>query len=135
MVKQYRLSDHVFFQGFRKDVLQQLAKADIGVLISNSDVHEEGISNTVIECMAIGLPVVASNAGGTGEIIDDSKTGFLIENKDVPRLVSVLTKLIEDADLREAIGIAGQQRVNDKFLYQKFLDSYMALYQQLGKGE
>ena len=71
----------------------------------------EGISNSILEYMALGKPVVATSGGGTNEIVLDNKTGFLIKPSDPDELAKKLEILLNDSDLRTKMGLAGKERI------------------------
>ncbi|HBA67256.1 MAG TPA: hypothetical protein DCZ48_13965 [Methylococcaceae bacterium] len=129
LVKQLGNDDRVLFKGFTKNILEELAAVDIAVLTTNTDVHHEGISNSLIEAMALSLPVVATKGGGTDEVLEDQITGFLVNHKDIDSLFSVLKKLIDSPELRHVIGQNGQQAVIERFSYKTFISSYLHLYE------
>ena len=85
------------------EALPAVASADIGVL-ATAPPYAEGCSNSIMEYMALGLPVVCSDSGGNREIVDDGNTGFVIPPTDVDALVRALQRLGSDAELRAAFG-------------------------------
>lgn len=99
----------VHFVGFRRDVPQILKETDIFVLAS----RREGLPRCIMEAMAAGKPVVATDVRGSRELVENGKTGLLIELGDVEGLVSALEKLINDAELRLAMGREGLERIKD----------------------
>jgi glycosyltransferase involved in cell wall biosynthesis len=114
--------------GPRADVPDLFAAADIGVLAS----HEEGFPNAVIEAMAAGLPVVATNVGGVPEAVADGATGLLVAPRDPPALSAALRKLGTDPALRRAIGDAGRARIAAEFAIGSCAAAYSRLYALLG---
>jgi len=88
----------------------------------------EGVSNSILEYMALGKPVVATSGGGTNEIVLDNKTGFLIKPSDPDELAKKLEILLNDSDLRTKMGLAGKERILDEFsidqMVRKCLDAY-----------
>jgi glycosyltransferase involved in cell wall biosynthesis len=97
--------------GPREDVPDLLARGDIFVLASRS----EGGPISVLEAMAAGLPVVASDVGGVGELVDEGATGLLVPPADPEALGAALQRLLDDAGLRRRMGAAGRQRVAENF--------------------
>lgn len=83
-----------------------LAASDIGVLSS----HEEGFSNILLENMAAGLPVLATSVGGTTEVVEDGKTGFLVPPENPAALTESLIRLAGDEGMRRDMGAARQGR-------------------------
>lgn len=88
----------------------------------------EGISNSILEYMALGKPVIATSGGGTNEIIDNNKTGFLVHVSDPKDLASKIEILLEDENLRTNMGIAGKERIKDVFSIDTMLNKYTELY-------
>lgn len=93
------LTDRVFFEGSADDVWPYLQKLDVGVLCSDG----EGLSNSILEYMAAGLPVVATAVGGNRQLVDRSN-GFLINPEDEAAFAAALSALIKDAALRQSMG-------------------------------
>ena len=73
--------EKIKFLGFQNDIESIVNVFNAGVLLTNQDVHGEGISNSIMEYMALGKPVIATDGGGTKELIVDGKTGFLVQPK------------------------------------------------------
>jgi glycosyltransferase involved in cell wall biosynthesis len=96
--------------------------------MTNYKVHGEGISNSILEYMAMGKAVIASTGGGTNEIIDNNKTGFLINPSSPRELCEKIEVLVNNIELRKTMGIAGRQRIEDHFsisnMVSKFIDVY-----------
>ncbi len=101
----------ILFLGNRSDVKNLLGVLDIFVLPS----FNEGISNTILEAMSAGLPVVASKRGGNPELVKNNCNGFLFEPDDIPTLEALLLKYISDAKLREKHGKNGRRKAEKLF--------------------
>ncbi len=101
----------VRFLGFRRDVPAVLAASQILVLPSRS----EGFPNTLLEGMALGLPVAASRADGIPELVVHGATGFLHTIDDRQSFISDLEHLLGDPDLRRRLGDAGRRRATEVF--------------------
>ena len=114
--------------GERRDVASFLAAGDIFVLPSRLP---EGCSNSVLEAMAVGRPVIATRTGGTPEIIEDGETGLLVPPGDPVALRAAIMRLAGDAELRKRLGSAGRERVLRDFTVEKMVKSYEALYLRL----
>lgn len=128
LAAQLGLASRVVFAGHRDDVPQLLEKVDIFVLPSLS----EGMSNTLLEAMASGLPVVASDVGGNREVIDPERTGLLFPSGDVAALTGQLERLLESGELRARLGDAAALRVGIEFSMQAMLARYTELYRRVG---
>jgi hypothetical protein len=109
---------YVRFLGFRPDVPAILAAADILVLPSRS----EGFPNTLLEGMALGLPIAASRADGIPELVADGVTGLLHDIDDNARFTEDAARLLADSDLRARQGAAGAARAVDLFAQDQVMD-------------
>lgn len=125
----------ILFTGLQSDIESLVNLFDIGVLTTNQNVHGEGISNAIMEYMALGKPVVATKGGGTNELVIHAKTGFLIKNKDTEALVKNIELLIEDAALRKQMGEDGKQQIITNFSLNRMTENYIKLYHSLSKNK
>jgi len=116
--------------GDRDDVPQLMAGFDIFVLPSLA----EGISNTILEAMACGLPVVAARVGGNPDLVEHGKTGFLLESDDIQQFADAIGIYVDDTALRRAHGTAGRLAVEQRFSIDAMTRSYDALY-HIGKEQ
>jgi glycosyltransferase involved in cell wall biosynthesis len=121
------LAGRVHFTGLRKDVPQILAAAAVSVLPSVS----EGISNTLLESMAAGVPVVASRVGGTPEVIDDGEHGLLVPPSDPEALAGAISRVLGDSLLAAKLSANGRRRVAREFSFEAVVRQTEALYRQL----
>ncbi len=108
----------VRFLGFRRDVPAVLAACDVLVLPS----RYEGFPNTLLEGMALGLPVAASRADGIPELVVAGETGLLHAVDDVPQFVDDVAGLLQDSELRRRFGDAGRRRAQQVFGQQLVMD-------------
>jgi glycosyltransferase involved in cell wall biosynthesis len=122
-----RLGQRIVFTGFRSDVPDLLSEAAISVLPSLS----EGTSNTLLESMAAGIPVVATRVGGNPEVIEDGVSGLLVPPRDSTALAAVIGRLLEDEELALGLGQAGIRRVAELFSIEGSIDQTEHLYQRL----
>lgn len=119
------LVDAIRFTGSVYEGLESLVNVfDIGVLAT----FTEGISNSVMEYMAFGKPVVATDGGGTRELLLDGQTGFLVPPSDPERLADSIVRLLEDPQLRRRMGKAGQERIATEFSLERMVDRHRAAY-------
>lgn len=118
---------NIKFLGSRSDVRSFLKASDISVLCS----HEEGFSNAILEAMAAGLPVVATDVGGNAEAIVHDQTGLIVPPRDSVALGQALLKLALAADMRKVMGQRGRERVKQCFSLKKCAQSYSSLYTDL----
>jgi glycosyltransferase involved in cell wall biosynthesis len=84
-----------------------------------------------MEYMAIGKPVIATEGGGTNEIVVDGETGFLVRPKSPEALANKILELLENPDRANQMGMAGRRRVQDHFNLGKMTDTYFDLYNRL----
>lgn len=113
--------------GERHDIPEVLRGLDCFVLPSIS----EGISNTILEAMATGLPVIATNTGGNGELVTDGVTGQLVPVGNPEAMAAAIIRYADDARLARAAGMAGRAAVELRFSMEAMVASYAALYDRL----
>lgn len=108
-----------------------ISRADVCLLISNITVHGEGISNAIIEYMAMGKPVIASACGGNGELIADGVTGILIPENDTIKLTDAINDLLDDPEKCSRMSRVGRSRIENEFSIDRMLNSYVQLYRDI----
>jgi glycosyltransferase involved in cell wall biosynthesis len=123
---------HFVFLGSRTDVEEIVKIIDIGVLLAKQG-HAEGISNSIMEYMALSKPVIATRVGGNKELISDEETGFLIRHHDIDALVEKLNCLLDNPDLRENMGKNGRERIQRLFNIEKMVGNFVDIYKQLAE--
>jgi glycosyltransferase involved in cell wall biosynthesis len=101
------------------------------VLVSASDA--EGLPNVVLEGAAAGLPIVATAAGGTGEIVVDGQTGLLVPVGDPDRLADAVLRVLGDHDLGDRLGGAARDHAVAAFGVDRFVAETAALYEEMAK--
>ena len=127
------LGRRIVFTGFRSDVPDLLSEVAISVLPSLS----EGTSNTLLESMAAGVPVVATSVGGNPEVIEDGVSGLLVTPRDADALAGAIGRLLDDEGLTVRLGQAGMRRVSELFSIEGSVHETEHLYQRLveAKGQ
>jgi len=113
------------------EVLPLIASADIGVLLTDPVRHEEGCSNSIMEYMACGLAVVATESGGTPEIVEDGVTGVLIPAHDADALSEALRALRDDPARSRAMGQAGRRSLEQRFTVEQMVSGFVSAYESL----
>jgi sugar transferase (PEP-CTERM/EpsH1 system associated) len=121
------LGDVAWLAGEQADVPAWLRAFDLFALPSRS----EGISNTILEAMACGLPVVATRVGGNAELVDAPVTGVLVPAGDEAALADALLAALADPARARAQGAAGRLRVEQRFSLDAMVASYEAMYERL----
>ena len=113
--------------GRQSDVESYIAAMDVCVLST----FTEGISNSILEYMASAKPVVATDGGGTKEIVTEGKTGFLVNAESPEALAERITQLLESENLRREMGESGKFRVFNDFSIDRMVDQYVVHYRKL----
>ena len=123
------LEGRILFPGAQPHdrVAEWLNASDIFVLPS----YDEGLPNGVLEAMACGLPVVATDVGGIPEAVTHGENGLLVPPRAVPPLVAALTELIRDPALRDAMGRAALDRIRTRFLWHRSAEHLLRIYREL----
>ncbi len=122
-IKALQLDGCVILPGRSQAVARDYQIADAVVLPSDS----EGFSNTIIEAMAFGRPVVATAVGGNPEAIQEGQTGLLVPPRDAAALAQALQKLAEDKELRERLGRQGRAQAMARFSFGAMMENTQRL--------
>ena len=124
-------SDNIKFLGLRNDVESIMKISDIGVLMSNNLKHGEGISNSIMEYMANGKPVIVSNNGGNSEIVLNDETGYIIDKNCHIILSNKIYALLSHSPTLKKFGMNSKSRILNHFnietMVYKFKDLYLEL--------
>lgn len=110
--------------GSSNDIASQLQRMSVFVLPSRN----EGISNTILEAMATGLPVVATRVGGNPELVCENDNGLLVSPEDSTALAQALIRYLDAPDSVQSHGQAGRHRVETSFSLQTMVEAYMQVY-------
>tara|TARA_R110002072_G_scaffold155657_2_gene306086 strand:- start:141523 stop:142695 length:1173 start_codon:yes stop_codon:yes gene_type:complete len=127
LAEELNLTGHVEFLGERSDVSQLLPQA--GFFVSSS--KTEGISLTVLEAMAVGLPVVTTRVGGNPEIVVEGKTGRLVSPQSPEELALAMRDLLKDQEGWPVYGELARQRIEQHFNVRNMVRQYEDLYREL----
>jgi glycosyltransferase involved in cell wall biosynthesis len=112
------------------------SQPDVDVLYRDLDLYvhpslSEGFSNSILEAMSHSLPVVPTAAGGNPEAVVEDVTGLLVPAGDPVALSEAIVTLVDDAPRRRRLGLAGFERVRQKFSVQAMVEGYESLYRQV----
>ncbi|MCD6386219.1 glycosyltransferase, partial [Candidatus Sumerlaeota bacterium] len=128
LAEKLSVTEVLTFTGFRPDADKIMEIVDVLVLPS---LFGEGLPLVLIEAMAHGVPVVATNTSGNKEVVVDGETGMLVPPTDVIQLADKLTILLRSPELRRKMGISGRHRVQEKFSLDMTIKSYQSIYRKL----
>jgi glycosyltransferase involved in cell wall biosynthesis len=120
------LTDTVRLAGFRDDADAFLAAAD--VVVSSSTM--EGTSGVILDALALGKPVVATSAGGTAEVLQDGRSGYLVPVGDATAMGTRIAELLLDPALAAGMGEGGRQRAAD-YSIDRTVDRTLEVYRRV----
>jgi sugar transferase (PEP-CTERM/EpsH1 system associated) len=123
-------SNAAWLPGAREDVAEQLRGFDVFALPSKA----EGISNTILEAMATGLPMAVTRVGGNSELVVEGTTGFLVPPDDPRALAAALARYLEDPKLARVHGTNGRARAEAEFSLDRMVDRYLSVYDRGTNG-
>jgi glycosyltransferase involved in cell wall biosynthesis len=126
LIKEKKLEQNVHLLGFMDNASDYLKSFNIFVLPS----IKEGLPYSILEAGCASLPVVATTAGGISEIVEDMKSGILIQPKNSNELAHALSFMIEHPEERRGYGTVLKERVATKFSVEKMLWMIEGLYEQ-----
>jgi GalNAc-alpha-(1->4)-GalNAc-alpha-(1->3)-diNAcBac-PP-undecaprenol alpha-1,4-N-acetyl-D-galactosaminyltransferase len=124
------IGGNILWLGVRGDVADLLCASDLGLLTS----HQEGFSNALLEMMAAGLPVVATDVGGNREAVAEGVTGLIVQPHSPDALAEAITRLAGDRDLRGRFAQAGRERVMRRFTLTLCVEHYDQLFSAVSQG-
>ncbi len=131
LAREAGLGDAVLLAGFISDVESVYAALDVFLLPS----FFEALSNALMSAMAYAIPSIAFNRGGPAEIIEDGKSGLLVEPANVDALCAAIAKILDDASLASNLGESGRQRIEQHFSAAKMVGEMLRVYEEyLKKG-
>lgn len=119
------LNEKIQFKGFIQNELVPEVLSHMDVAVYSSSKNSESFGVAVVEAMACGIPVIASDASGFTEVMEDGKTGFLFPMKDIEALVNCMVKMYEmTPEERKKMSQAGIERVRNLYDFSKNMDTY-----------
>lgn len=122
-----KISDHIEFTGYMENSFEALREIDVFVLPSRT----EGCPIVILEAMAMGLPVVATNIGGNPELVTDNETGLLVPCGDSNRMANAIIELVKNRERARTMGQNGRRRAFSQFNPSSFASKMQMLYQAL----
>jgi len=126
LAAELEVSDRVYFAGLRDDIAGLLPWADVFALPSLS----EGISNALLEAMAAGRPIVATDVGGNPELIRDCENGLLVPAADPEALARAIARLIADPSFAAELAATARKRAQEDFSIEAMVQRHEELYEQ-----
>jgi glycosyltransferase involved in cell wall biosynthesis len=124
LLRQSEAEHLAWLPGSRDDIADLMRQFNIFCLSSLG----EGVSNTILEAMACGLPVVATDVGGNSELVDDGVTGTLVPSADPKAMADALLRYYQDSALTCKHGAAGRAKIEAQFSMSAMVRGYMNLY-------
>jgi glycosyltransferase involved in cell wall biosynthesis len=121
------LSDNVTWTGLMKDPFSE-GVFDAAAVVCQLSRWEEVFGWMIAEAMAFGKPVVATRVGGIPELVDEGKTGFLVNRGDVRAVSERILRLLDDGELRKTLGWAGRQKTDVRFNLQTNIGELLRVY-------
>jgi glycosyltransferase involved in cell wall biosynthesis len=123
-IARYGLEDRVSWLGEREDVPELMRALDIVLAPS----REEPFGRTLIEAMALGVPVLATNVGGPREIVEDGREGYLLAPSEPEAWARAVRTIAESPEIRRSMGLAGRRRVQQAFTVERHVDAVLSVY-------
>jgi sugar transferase (PEP-CTERM/EpsH1 system associated) len=127
LVSKLGLGNQVKFLGRRRDIPGLLKTFDVFVLPSSS----EGLPMAILEAMASGLPIIATNVGGNPEVVINEETGIIVPAKNPGALAEATCRLLSNRNEARNMGVRGQNRVKGYFTFEAMAREYAAIYESL----
>ena len=124
------LENDVLMPGLQTNTVEWLSAMDVYMMSSVF----EGLPIALLEAMSCGLPVVCTNAGGTGEVMRDGVDGALVPVDEPMKMVDQIAALIEDPTLRQRMGVASRKRVEEAFSMERMVGELEGLYREVVGG-
>jgi glycosyltransferase involved in cell wall biosynthesis len=122
--QQLDLNNAVIFTGFQSKPADYLSLMDIFLLPS----FTEGTSMTLLEAMSLGIPTVATQVGGTPEIVEDKETGFLVESDNLEAFIHAIKNLLDQPKERRKMGNTAKEQFEEKLSVEQMVSQYQRCY-------
>jgi glycosyltransferase involved in cell wall biosynthesis len=131
MLADFSIKDHVRFSGFSNDVRKNLLGASLFVLPS----RREGLSNSLLEAMSIGIPCIATDISGNRDLIRHGKNGLLVLSEDPKSLADGVMYMLDNPDKARSMGEEAKKTVKENYAISTIADKYVQLYLELVKND
>jgi glycosyltransferase involved in cell wall biosynthesis len=128
LIREYELNSYITLTGLRSDIPELLGLVDVFTLPS----YREGLPRSILEAMAMELPVVATDIRGCREAVVDGQTGLIVPPRNSEKLADALDRLLADTEMRKTFGKAGRRRVEAEYDERIVFDRLQRVYQELG---
>ena len=122
--KELGIEDAVIFTGYVEDITELMNAVDVNVLTSDY----EALSISLIEGMTVGKPCITTDSGGTREVVENGRSGFVIPVNDCVSLTACITKLASDAELCKVMGAEGMKIAQEKFTPEEMVNKLYEVY-------
>lgn len=133
LVKKLGLEEIVIFKGEIPNAEVPSALEEFDIFCATSNQESFGVS--IIEAMAMGLPVVATDVPGFKEVMVDGQTGIIVEKRNSEQIADAIEKMLFDEDLRLKYGSNGRQRVEDYYNFDKNVGEMIDIYSKVAEGK
>lgn len=117
----------IFYLGSRQDIPDILASIDLFALASVP--NSEGTPTVILEAMACGVPVVASDVASVGEVVSDGQTGYVVPSMEPEIMASRIVDLLQDSDRRRVFSATGRKRVESEFSMEACVDAHIRAFE------
>jgi len=95
----------------------------------------EGMSNAILEAMASGLPIIATDVDGNPDLVNEGENGLLVPTDDPPRLAAAMQQLLTDPELREKMGRASRRIIEESFTFEQLFNNYEKQYRKINLNQ
>lgn len=127
LTRELGLADAVIFAGFVKDIEAVYSALDVFLFPAQF----EGLGTSLLAAMSCGIPSIAFNVCAFGEIIEDGKSGILVENQSLPGMERAITRLLRDQHAARRMGEAGRKRIEEAFSADRMVEQTVKVYAEV----
>lgn len=131
LTRELGLVDAVIFAGFVKEIEEIYRAVDVFLFPAQF----EGLGTSLLAAMSFGVPSIAFDGCAFGEIIEDGKSGMLVENRSVPGIERAITRLLGDQEFARSIGDSGRRRIEEVFSADRMVEETLKIYKGVCAGQ